>query len=198
MLLGCRDHADNIYFVDEHSERHWVPQRHVQAVKAMLARHNIYSSRDHLAECLRAQFPGPCTEREFLWHKLQSRLLARFVAGADVFARESNGESIANQYRGLGLKLRPANMDRVSGWSAISQRLGDPAAGILPTLFIHARCKRLLDSLAYLQHDLDRPGDVLKTNIDDEGVGGDDVADACRYLVATKPAEIVVRKLRGL
>jgi hypothetical protein len=32
----------------------------------------------------------------------------------------------------------------------------------------------------------------------DEGVGGDDAADALRYLVATKPREIVVRKLRGL
>jgi hypothetical protein len=30
------------------------------------------------------------------------------------------------------------------------------------------------------------------------GVGGDAAADALRYLVATKPREIVVRKLRGL
>ena len=33
---------------------------------------------------------------------------------------------------------------------------------------------------------------------DEEGVGGDDAADALRYLVATKPREVRVRKLREL
>ena len=164
----------------------------------MLARHNIYSSPDHLAECLRAQYPDACSERGQLWHLRQSRMLSRFVAGADIFGKESNGESVARQYRDLDLSLRPANMDRVSGWSAISQRLGDPAAGIMPSLFIHPRCKRLLECLPYLQHDPDRPGDVLKTNISEDGIGGDDLADACRYLVATKPREIRMVKLRGL
>jgi len=36
-------------------------------------------------------------------------------------------------------------------------------------------------------HDF-RPEDVLKVDADEDGVGGDDAADACRYLVATKPA----------
>jgi len=84
------------------------------------------------------------------------------------------------------------------GWSAILQRLGDPDAGIMPTLFIHKRCARLLECLPYLQHDPDRPGDVLKTNINEDGVGGDDAADAFRYMVATKPPEIFVRRLIGL
>ena len=74
------------------------------------------------------------------------------------------------------------------GWSAVLQRFGDRAAGIKPTLFIHQRCKHLLECLPYLQHDPDRPADVLKTNINDEGVGGDDPADALRYMVATKTA----------
>lgn len=89
-------------------------------------------------------------------------------------------------------------MDRVSGWSAILQRLGDPDAGILPTLFIHPCCRRLLESLPYLQHDPDHPGDVLKTNINEEGVGGDGAADALRYLVATRPNTIRLARLRGL
>jgi hypothetical protein len=33
---------------------------------------------------------------------------------------------------------------------------------------------------------------------DEDGVDGDDAADALRYLVATKAREIKVRKLRGL
>jgi hypothetical protein len=40
--------------------------------------------------------------------------------------------------------------------------------------------------------------DVLKTNINEEGVGGDDPADALRYLVATKANCIRQVKLRGL
>jgi hypothetical protein len=89
-------------------------------------------------------------------------------------------------------------MDRMSGWSAILQRLGDPAAGIMPSLFIHQRCQGLLACLPTVQHDPDRPGDVLKTNINEEGAGGDDFADALRYLVATKPRIIQQVRLRGL
>jgi hypothetical protein len=96
-----------------------------------------------------------------------------------------------------GIRLRAANMDRVSGWSAILHRLGDPTAGIKPTLYIHKRCKHLLECLPYVQHDPDRPGDILKSNINEDGVGGDDAADALRYLIATKPREIRMVKLRG-
>jgi len=39
---------------------------------------------------------------------------------------------------------------------------------------------------------------VLKVHADEEGNGGDDAADALRYLVATKTREIKARKLRGL
>ena len=64
----------------------------------------------------------------------------RFVAGADVFSRQSDGTTIAAQYGREGVTLRPANMDRVNGWAAILSGLGDPAAGVKPTLFIHRRC----------------------------------------------------------
>jgi len=43
-----------------------------------------------------------------------------------------------------------------------------------------------------------RPEDVLKVDADEDGVGGDDAADALRYLVATKSRTISQRKLRGL
>ena len=48
------------------------------------------------------------------------------------------------------------------------------------------------------QHDPNRPVDVLKVDADEEGVGGDDAADALRYLVATKARTVTQRKLRGL
>lgn len=196
ILLACTDHAGNIYIMDEHAERHWIPQRHAQAIKAMLARHHFFANPDHLAENLRARFPKPRSEREALWHRFQRRRLARFVAGGDVFGCESNGASIATQYRALGFNLRTASLDRVAGWSAILGRLGDLDAGVLLSLFIHSNCRRLLECLPGLQHDPDRSGDILKSNIADEGIGGDDAADALRYAVATKSASIRAVKLR--
>ena len=60
------------------------------------------------------------------------------------------------------------------------------------------RCGRLIETLPMLQHDPNRPEDVLKVDADEDGVGGDDAADALRYLVGTKPREVMVRKLRGI
>jgi hypothetical protein len=198
VLLGCRDAAGTIYVLDEHVERFWIPARHAQAIKSMLARHEIFCSQDHLRVHLLARFPNACSERDALWRQFQQRrMLAGFVAGSDAFGTESRGDTVARQYQELGLSLRPANMDRVAGWSAIAQHLGDPDAGIPPKLFIHPRCPRLIGCLPLLQHDLARPGDILKTNINEEGVGGDDLADALRYLVTIRIPRISMVKLRG-
>lgn len=43
----------------------------------------------------------------------------------------------------------------------------------------------------------DRPGDILKTNTNEEGAGGDDAPDALRYMIATKPNILHVVKLKG-
>jgi phage terminase large subunit len=67
-----------------------------------------------------------------------------------------------------------------------------------PRLFIHERCARLVECLPCLQHDPNRPEDVLKVDADEDGIGGDDAADAFRYLVATKGRSVVQRKLRGI
>jgi hypothetical protein len=75
---------------------------------------------------------------------------------------------------------------------------GNEADMVRPTLFIHQRCKRLIETLPTLQHDPNRPEDVLKIDADEDGIGGDDTADALRYLVATKSRTITQRKLRGL
>jgi hypothetical protein len=120
------------------------------------------------------------------------------VAGADVSSRQSDGTTIAAQYARHGIPLRCANTDRVSGWAEILQRFGDVEADIRPSLFIHKRCGRPIETLPALQHDPNRPEDVLKVDADDKGVGGDDAADALRYLVATKSRVITQRKLRGL
>lgn len=172
-LLGCTDGDGNMFIVDEHAERLWLPQRHAAAIKAMLARHKIGERKLELSD------------------------LKRFVAGADVFSRQSDGTTIAAQYAKHGINLRVANTDRINGWAEVMQGFGDVEAGIRPTLFIHQRCKRLVETIPTLQHDPNRPEDVLKVDADEVGIGGDDAADALRYLVATKSRTITQRKLRG-
>ena len=161
VLLGCTDADGNTFIVDEHAERLWLPQRHASALKAMFARHGV-----------------------------ALRTLRRFVAGADIFSRQSDGTTVAAQYGREGITLKPANTDRVNGWAAILSLLGDPGSGIPPRLFIHQRCARLCETLPSLQHDPNRPEDVLKVDADEDGTGGDDAADALRYLIATKARRI--------
>jgi phage terminase large subunit len=125
------------------------------------------------------------------------------LLGADVFSRQSDGTTIAAQYAKHGITLRCANTDRVNGWAEVMQGLGEPSVGgahggVRPTLFFHKRCARLIETLPTLQHDPNRPEDVLKVDADEDGVGGDDAADALRYLVATKSRVVMQRKLRGL
>ena len=185
VLLGCTDGDGNLFVVDEHAERLWLPQRHAPAIAAMLARHLVN------AEC--GMRSAECRKRPLAMSDLK-----RFVAGADVFSRQSDGSTVASQYAKLGITLKPASMDRVNGWAEILHRFGDPANGVKPRLFIHERCARLVETLPALQHDPNRPEDVLKVDADEDGVGGDDAADALRYLVATKSRTVTQRKLRGL
>ncbi len=177
-LLGCTDGDGNVFVVDEHAERLWLPQRHAAGIKAMLGRHSVGVGKNQ--------------------RPLSLADLKRFVAGADVFSRQSDGTTVAAQYGRQGITLRVANSDRINGWAEILHRLGDPDANIRPTMVIHRRCARLLECLPSLQHDPNRPEDVLKVDADEDGVGGDDAADALRYLVATKSREVRQRKLAGL
>jgi phage terminase large subunit len=175
-LLAAYDADRNLFIVDEHAARGWVPDRHAEAIQAMCQRHGVTLNPRHR----------------------YSPALSRFIAGRDLFTRQSNGLTIARQYADLGISLRPDHSDRVNGWAAILRGFGDPAAGVKPTLFIHRRCTRLLETIPCLQHDPNRPEDVLKVDSDEDGLGGDDAADALRYLVANQLPQIRMAKLRGL
>jgi hypothetical protein len=212
-LLGCLDAEGNLIVVDEHAERLWIPQRHVLAIKAMLQRHQVFPRREIDPE--RASRPsgnpdaplfahpsgelvGPLDPRARPFLHPERHSLSWFVAGGDVFSTQYDGSTLASQFGALGVSLRRANTDRALGWAEIHRRLGDPDAGIKPSLLIHQRCRRLLDCLPFLQTDPDQPADILKTNTNEEGLGGDDAADALRYMVAYRPRTIYATKLRGL
>jgi hypothetical protein len=163
----------------------------------MLVRHQIAPDPEHHVSFLRQQTRPYMAQIFPPGHVFYRRSLDRFVAGGDLFNHQFDGTTIASHYETLGVTLHPANTNRVQGWTGIHQRLGDPDAGIQPSLFIHRRCTRLLDTLPFLQHDPDQPADVLKTKPNEEGLGGDDAADALRYLVATESRNCSVRKLTG-
>ena len=63
------------------------------------------------------------------------------------------------------------------------------------TLFIHERCQRLIECLPTLQHDPLCPEDVLKVDVDEAGNGGDDFADALRYLVGGSSNRVEIGKI---
>jgi hypothetical protein len=192
VLLAGRDAADNLFIVDEYAERNAIPQQHVLGIKAMCQRHqllvgNLNQARLGEASALRVRHDPPYSYR-----------LRQISAGGDLFSNRFDGSTLDAHYSSLGIPIRPAHTNRVQGLAEIQQRLGDPSAGIKPTLFIHERCQHLLNCLPFLQHDPDHPADVLKTNVNEEGLGGDDAADALRYLVATPIPRFRVTKLRGL
>lgn len=176
-LLGCVDGDGNTFILDEHAERGWLPERHASAVKAMLGRH-----------AWRVEDDGTKVP-------LEIHHISRISAGPDVFSRQSDGTTVAAQYQEHGIKLQMGHVDRVNGWAEIIKLLGDDT--IRPRLFIHPRCRLLVETLPQMVHDDNRPEDVLKVDVDEDGNGGDDAPDALRVLVATKKFKLQQVKLGG-
>lgn len=145
------------YVVDEYCASRRLPDQNAQGIKAMFQRHGVDAGR-----------------------------LRTFVAGADAFAQrgDQRGRTIAQQYLEHGIKLTPANMDRINGAAEVLKALGDPEGEdtrIESRLLVSGRCVRLIECIPSLQHDPHRPEDVLKVDIDEDGNGGDDPYDALRY-----------------
>jgi len=151
--LFARDGDGMTYIVDEHYQAGWLVKRQAEAIRAMLSRNDIHYGR-----------------------------LERFVTGADIFAKRGNSEtSIAQQYEQHGLKLEPANMDRINGAGQMLDLLGDVSAGQAPRVKVFNRCGRLIECIPVMEHDPYRPEDVMKIDTDEEGLGGDDAYDCARY-----------------
>lgn len=121
-----------------------------------------------------------CCER---WD-LKPSQLRNIAAGSDCFETNTQtGETKAEVFIRHGVYLNQANMARQTGWSKILTLLGDAEQGIPPTVKINRRCRMLIEQLPALEHNPDKPGDVKKTNADENGFGGDDAGDGFRYFV---------------
>jgi phage terminase large subunit len=163
VYLFCR-YDGMITVVDEHAERRKLPPWHSDQIKAMLDRNHL-----RIAD------------------------LASFVAGRDVFAvgKDSQGKTIADQYAEQGITLTAADDSRINGAGELLTLLGDYEAKIAHRIELLDRCTRLIACLPAMEHDPHRPEDVLKVDTDDNGDGGDDPYDACRYGVMDVRSEVV-------
>jgi len=97
------------------------------------------------------------------------------VADPSIFKHEG-GPSIADQFLAIFAKykhpaFRPADNDRISGWSQIRQRLVNKPA----LLYIFATCPYLIETLPALAMDKRKPEDA-------DSSGNDHACDALRYL----------------
>ena len=161
-----------IYVVGEYGERKKLVPSHAEAIKQMFKR--------------------------TLGDNFMARLNA-FVAGQDAFAQRGNesGKTIADQYKDNGINLTPANTDRISGAGQILGLLGDVENNIEPKLFFFESCPKVIEQIPTLQHDPNRPEDVLKVDIDEDGNGGDDYYDDLRYGVMANTVKSEIPKQRS-
>ncbi len=107
-----------------------------------------------------------------------------WYAGHDCFAQqqdEKDSPTIAKKYETEGIAMKPANVGRVNGAAEMLDRLGELSRGIEPRWYIFNTCPRLAEAIPMMEHDPNRPGDVLKVDVDDDGNGGDDPYDDARY-----------------
>jgi len=131
----------------------------------------------------------------FRRHGVELWRLETFVAGRDVFAQkaDANAKTVAQQYSeafynlcGIDFDLTAANDDRINGWAEVLKLFGNPEKLKPPMIEISDRCQYLIQCIPNLQHNPNRPEDVLKMNVNDEGEGGDDEGDTLRYGVMAK------------
>lgn len=100
--------------------------------------------------------------------------------GIDPAGRQRNEQtalSPADALRRAGLSVRDRRLPTLEGLALVRARLS-PASGQGPRLFVHARCKTLIESLAAYHFPEGRP-DCLVPEKD----GSDHAVDALRYLV---------------
>jgi len=168
ILLLARDLQGNIYVVDEYAAAKRLTIVHDRMIRQMLARWGIRKER-----------------------------IKQFPFGQDAWAKNEEGRCVADSYEELGWDLDQANMARLSGAAEILRLLGDVEANIKPSLFIYENCRGLIETLSRMEHDPSRPEDVLKVNVDEEGLGGDDLYDALRYgiMAVSKPAELTYQPI---
>lgn len=152
--------------MDELAHRRHYPEEIAPDITTMLAKYRIGGTEEE---------PIPLTPRD----------LDYFLVGTDAFAQTGRGRStIVQQYAELGYRMSRAEGSpgsRVAGAVEMSRLLGMPQRDIAPKWLISDLCLRLIECMSYLEIDPTNAEDVLKTDTDEQGRGGDDAYDCARY-----------------
>lgn len=151
--FGAEDGDGNFYVFGGYRQNQWLVPRHAQEIRDVLAHFGL-TTKD----------------------------LYRFVIGGDAFAKRDSPETIAEQYEAQGIRLELADMSRIAGADTLLDMLGDPDGGIEPRLKVFRTCTPLIECIPMMEHDPNRPEDILKVDVDEDGNGGDDEIDSLRYL----------------
>ena len=77
VLLGCTDGDGNVFVVDEHAERLWLPQRYAAAVKPMLGRHGIANRGLRMEDLKRSWRGRMCLAGRAMGRRLRSSMRGR-------------------------------------------------------------------------------------------------------------------------
>jgi hypothetical protein len=196
-LVGVEDGDGVRYVIGEHWQSRALPPAQVRAIREMVGRIDVE---------LEAGGVRPLGLED----------LYPVVAGVDVFAKKGHTSllmgkgkqeaqeaaiTIADQYADEGLHLMRANVNRILGWGEILKWLGNPMPDVdeeyvQERLYVFSTCVKLIETLPGMIHDPHNAEDVLKVDIGEDGVGGDDAADALRYLImaqgmGARPSEVI-------
>lgn len=143
--LLAKDDDGNVYVIGEHAERKQLVDYHAAEMTSLVRR-----------------LVGG-------WDRVEA-----IYAGHDTFGAKGAPQTIAEQYQDYGIFMTKGNNDRIGGATAILKGLGNPDENVKPRIFVFDTCVKLIRCLPELQHNPNRPEDVLKIDVDDEGEGGDD------------------------
>jgi len=161
--------------------------------------------------------------RELVRNRMDSGELANRIAdlsegeeidaiymGSDAKSERDAGKDtpydrMSRVFRERGLpQVANANRDRISGWRLLHELFGqlpsDEGEGKAPEFVLSPKCQRTVATISLMSVDKDRPEDCEKFDSSEDGEGGDDAADMCRYGLmsrlrpAKKPVEVETKE----
>lgn len=123
--------------------------------------------------------------------KLDHTRLSYIVAGhdcwAEVKARGENPPTTAETFTKFQLYLMQANISRPDGLKALREAVNPEQEDGIRLFFLdNEGNRRCFEQLEARVADPDDPEDVLKTDADDWGEGGDDMYDETRYAISSR------------
>ncbi len=126
----------------------------------------------------------------------ETKQLYSIVAGWDCWTKknvlnQATSPTIAEEFLKHEIVLKKANIDRIQGAAQVRNYLAWkdlPSGRKQPRFFIFNTCPISFDCLTRMEHDPDRPEDVLKVDASDgDPMTGDDAYDMIRYGLMSRP-----------